>query len=141
MRTSLATWFGDRPIRTKFWIGSTFTTILALTLAASVVTYQQAVSMRKAAMDDMEVFSTTLAANISAAVAFEDADAAQNLLDEMARNPNIVHLDVRLRDGRVLASYENTLQHELLGHLHDQASSAYYDWSGAEIRASLSVTS
>ena len=139
MLTSAKLWFADRPIRFKFWIGSAFTTALALSMASAVVTYQHAVSLRNGTIEDLEIFAAALANNASAAVAFDDSRAAQSLLDDMAQNPDIVHIEIMQSDGRPLASYTRPNHDRLLGHLHDRGDDRFVDWSGMRLVQPISI--
>ena len=98
-------WFRNMSLRQK--LTSLFMTIalfVAAAVAIPMVTYDIA-QIRRAMADDLETLGDVLAANSTAALLFEDANGAREVLHALRAQPNITRACTYKPDGTVLARY------------------------------------
>src|SRR5690349_13597657 len=101
----IMSWFRNMSLRQK--LTSLFMTIAIFVAAAIVfpmVTYDT-VQIRSAMADDLETLGDVLAANSTAALLFEDANGAREVLQALRAQPNITRAFTYKPDGTVLARY------------------------------------
>lgn len=110
------TWEGRRivPIRVRWTAVMALVVTLTVALGLSFVYHRQNEAMTGLAFDYGLTLTGMLAAETAEDLLLEDHVAIQVLVDEMARNREIVHLAVSDRNGRVVAgSDEGALGNEL----------------------------
>ena len=98
-------WFHNMSLCQK--LTSLFMTIavfMAAAVAIPMATYDM-VQIRRAMADDLSTLGNVLAANSAAALLFEDANGAREVLQALHAQPNITRACAYKRDGTVLARY------------------------------------
>jgi eukaryotic-like serine/threonine-protein kinase len=104
-------WVGQRivPIRVRWTALMSLLVAVTVTLGLSVVYHKQNEAMSSLAFDYGLTLTQMLALESAEDLLLRDRIAIQVLVDEMARNRDIVHLAVSDRDGHVLASTDAQL--------------------------------
>jgi PAS domain S-box-containing protein len=80
-------------------------TLFAFVLVGAALTLYQSLTLEKRALQIMEPYARLVAVGADAAVAFEDTLRAQEILDTLRANPQILGAVIYLADGRTLASF------------------------------------
>src|ERR1700729_1721948 len=94
-----------RPIR------RTLMTVILLTCGAVMLITSGAffayeyVTFRQLTVRNLKILGEAIAANSSAALAFDNADDARDVLSAFKAQPHVVSARLYMRDGRLLASY------------------------------------
>ncbi len=99
-------WLGTLPIRTKLMLLASFASGMALILAGIVLTLTDYQSTRRALLQRLQVQAEIGARSSSAAVAFDDAQAAAQTLEALGADRAILAAEILRKDGTVLAKYE-----------------------------------
>src|SRR5438270_117203 len=98
-------WLGTLPIRTKLMLLASLASGMALILAGLVLTLTDYQSNRRALVQRLQVQAEIGARNSSAAVAFDDANAATQTLEALSADRAILAAEILRRDGTLLARY------------------------------------
>ncbi len=96
---------GSLPIRGKLMLLASFASGMALLLAGIVLTIADYQSGRQALLQRLQTHAQITARNSSAAVAFDDAQAANHTLEALSSDRAIVATEILRKDGTVLARY------------------------------------
>ncbi|MBW8468515.1 MAG: PAS domain S-box protein [Thiobacillus sp.] len=83
--------------------------LLAFVAAGAGLLLYQALTLESRARQIMEPYAQMVAVGTDAAVAFADPLRAQEILDTLRANPQILAAEITLDDGRSLASFSNVL--------------------------------
>jgi signal transduction histidine kinase/DNA-binding response OmpR family regulator len=92
-------------VRHKLRLLIMFTVTVVLLCAFAAVLAFDGIAARKSLHDDVAVMAEILAANSTAALSFDDARAATELLSTLRAKRHIVAARILLCDGKLLASY------------------------------------
>src|SRR5579872_1826277 len=95
----------DRPIGQKLVIIIMFTTAVALLLAGSGLLVADSLLFRQSIRRDLAALSEIVADNSSAALAFDDQEAATQTLNSLRARPHVAGACVYRLNGSVLAGY------------------------------------
>jgi signal transduction histidine kinase/DNA-binding response OmpR family regulator/HPt (histidine-containing phosphotransfer) domain-containing protein len=98
-------WLGALPVRTKLMLLASLASGMALILAGIVLTLTDYQSNRRALVQRLQVQAEIGARNSSAAVAFDDANAATQTLEALSADRAILAAEILRRDGTLLAKY------------------------------------
>lgn len=92
-------------IRNKLALTLLGAALLAFFVAGAGLLLFQNLTLEQRARQIMEPYAQLVAVGTDAAVAFEDRQRAQEILETLRANPQIVEADIFLADGRQLASF------------------------------------
>jgi two-component system sensor histidine kinase/response regulator len=98
---------GSLPVRAKLMLLASFASGVALLLAGGVLTLTDFQSNRRGLVQRLEVQAEIAARNSSAAVAFDDPQAALHTLKALSADRAIVAAEILRKDGTLLAKYPN----------------------------------
>jgi signal transduction histidine kinase/CheY-like chemotaxis protein len=90
-------------IRSVLMMTLFITAALAFVAGAGGLVLVQRLTLEQRAREQVEPLARLVAVGAEAAVAFADAQRAQEILDSLRRNPLVLSAELRLADGRVLA--------------------------------------
>src|SRR4051812_48804743 len=96
-------WLKDLPIRTKLMLIACFASALAVVVSGAIHTFTDYKSGRSQLLNRMQMQATMAASNSSAAVAFDDADAAGRTLQALQADPAIRRAQIVRPDGTLFA--------------------------------------
>ena len=96
--------FRRRDIRSKLAFALWGAAFLAFVLSAAGLAVHQNLTLEQRARLIMEPYAQIVAVGTDTAVAFEDSGRAQEILDSLRANPQILDAAIVLDDGRRLAS-------------------------------------
>jgi len=121
----LKRWLGSVPIRGKLMLFSSLTSGMALLLAGIVLTVADYHSGRRALIQRLQTQAEITARNSSAAVAFDDAQAATHTLEALSADRAIVSAEILRMDGTLLARHgrdmdETARQFPSIGEAHTE---------------------
>ena len=94
-------WVSKLPLRGKLVLLVAIATIVALSISGAVLTYYAHDTSDRALRHRLETQVRMIALNSSAAIAFEDLEAARNTLKTLAGDGAILSADITLPDGTV----------------------------------------
>ncbi|MGH8570939.1 MAG: CHASE sensor domain-containing protein, partial [Gammaproteobacteria bacterium] len=97
--------FRDLPLRRKLVLAVGLTSGAVLTVACAALFLFQAYSLRQSITREASAIARIVAAQTSAALAFEDRQAAAQALAALEATPHVVRALLVTRDGRTLAQY------------------------------------
>src|SRR6266436_6767449 len=97
--------FRDLSFRQKLALVTTLTSTLALILACAAFIAYEFISIRSTMVRDLSTSAEMLARNCTAAVAFNDARSAEEILSALSANPNVVAAFIYNPRGEVFAAY------------------------------------
>jgi signal transduction histidine kinase/CheY-like chemotaxis protein len=106
--TSPRSWFASLAIRGKLILLASLASGMALLIAGLVLTIADYRAGREALEQRLATQAEITARNVSAAVAFDDADAATRTLEALAADEAIVAAEIERKDDTVLASYRRS---------------------------------
>ena len=95
--------FRRRDIRSRLGIGLWGAALLAFVIAAAGLAVYQGLTTEQRARQILDPYAQLVAVGADAAVAFEDTVRAQEVLDGLLVNPQILAAEILLADGRSLA--------------------------------------
>jgi len=95
----------DLSIRTKLNVLSAASSGLALLLVCAAFVAYDVMTIRQATVDNLHSVADVLIANSTAALAFDDAEAAQEVLSTLARKHSILRACIYDVDAKVVATY------------------------------------
>jgi signal transduction histidine kinase/DNA-binding response OmpR family regulator len=101
--------FHNLSIRAKLTMLMVLTSMIVLLLASSVFIANDVVNIRKAMVEELTVLADVIGRNSSAALAFNDEEAASEILSALSVQPHINTAVIRSADGDVLASYGSSI--------------------------------
>jgi PAS domain S-box-containing protein len=99
--------FRNRPITRKLMTVILLTSGAVLTLACGTFFVYELVTFRQSMVQSLSTLARAIAANSTAALAFENADDATRVLSAFAADPHVVAAALYDRNGAVFASYTN----------------------------------
>jgi signal transduction histidine kinase len=94
-----------RSIRSTLALALWGAALIVFLLGAAGVALFQRLTLERRARQSMEPYAQLVAVGADAAIAFEDPARAQEILDTLRANPEILSADLFLADGRLLATY------------------------------------
>jgi signal transduction histidine kinase/CheY-like chemotaxis protein len=98
-------WFGRQPLHRKLIVLALAASSTALLAALVGLTAFDVIRFRSSAADDAHAVAQVIAENMSAAIVFNDADAARQMLASVQVRPFISRACVYGADGTLFASY------------------------------------
>lgn len=108
-RRRLRRWFARRRFRTKLTIISTGICLVCLVAAGAITALHQYRNLELLLLQRAQTLAAVIAANSEAAVAFEDAQGARQLLENLVRDPSVerawLMLGAKPAEATLLASY------------------------------------
>lgn len=104
----------NMPIRRKLMTIILVTTGTALLLTCVGFVIAQLVSLRQSTVAKVVTLGEVIASNSTAALAFDDRDAAREILRALSAAPNVVAAGLIDSDGQVFATYPATLPQQAL---------------------------
>ncbi|MFT5692931.1 MAG: signal transduction histidine kinase, partial [Oceanicoccus sp.] len=108
-------WLNKSSIKKKIILMSTATSAIVLTFAAVVLIASDYVSERNAIVESTSILAKVIGINSGAALAFQDPDAAKEILSALAVRTDIAAGSIRARDGEIFAAYYSSRpQHKAL---------------------------
>jgi uncharacterized membrane protein affecting hemolysin expression len=96
-------WLIDVPIRAKLLLISALASAIALLLAGAAIVAYDTITYTDQKKRDISVQAATLAASVTAALAFNDAKVAEEYLKAFDANPEIAAAGIYTADGRLHA--------------------------------------
>ena len=96
-------------IRAKLTTLMVLTSMIVLVLASGAFIVSDVMKIRTAMVEDLTVLGDVIGHNSSAALAFNDEDAATEILAALNAEPHVIAAMIRTLDGEVLASYGRSL--------------------------------
>jgi two-component system sensor histidine kinase/response regulator len=99
--------FRNLSIRAKLTSLMVLTSVIVLLLASGVFIVNDVVKIRSAMVRDLTVLANVIGRNSSAALAFNDEEAAKEILSALSAETHIMAATIRDVDGGILASYSN----------------------------------
>ncbi len=97
-------------IRNKLAIVLWGSTVIAFALAGAGLALYEHITLEARARKVMEPYVQLVEVGTDAAVAFEDPVRAQEILNSLRANPQIIEADIHLEDGRLLARFRGDAQ-------------------------------
>ncbi len=98
-------WLRALPLERKLTVAILSTSGFALlTTCVGIIAYETA-TFRRRALDDLSASAKLIAANSTAALTFNDPEAAQEYLDTLGTQPQIVSSVIYTGEGEIFASY------------------------------------
>jgi diguanylate cyclase (GGDEF)-like protein/PAS domain S-box-containing protein len=79
--------------------------LLAFIIAGAGLAIYEQLTLEERALEIMQPYAHMLSVGTDTAVAFQDPQRAQEILDTLRANPQILEADIYLDDGRILASF------------------------------------
>lgn len=107
--------FRNMSIRAKLTTLMVLTSMVVLVLASGAYIFNDVVKIRNAMVEDLSVLGDVIGRNSSAAVAFNDEEAASEMLAALKAEPHVIAAMIRTVDGEVLASYGDSLDEAEVG--------------------------
>ncbi|ABE44382.1 methyl-accepting chemotaxis protein [Polaromonas sp. JS666] len=98
-------WLANVPIRTKLLLISVLTSAIALLLAGAAIIVYDTITYTDQKKREISVQAETLAASVTAALAFNDAKVAEEYLKAFEANPEIAAAGIYTTDARLFARY------------------------------------
>ena len=98
-------WLNKFSIKKKVILISTATSAIVLTFAAMVLIAGDYVAERNAIVESTSILAKVIGINSGAALAFQDPDAAKEILSALAVRTDIAAGTIRARDGKIFAAY------------------------------------
>jgi signal transduction histidine kinase len=99
------TMFGRLTIRRKLILVLFIAALLAFAAASAAFVLFERFTLESRARQVMAPYAQLVSVGAEAAVAFEDSARAQEILDTLRANPQILEARINLEDGRILARY------------------------------------
>ena len=97
--------FRQLTIRRRLVLVLFIAALLAFAAASAAFVLFERFTLKNRAWQIMAPYAQLVSVGAEAAVAFEDSARAQEILDTLRANPQILEAQINLRDGRVLAHY------------------------------------
>jgi two-component system sensor histidine kinase/response regulator len=97
--------FGSMPIETKLRVLIMLASLLALTVAATLVLATEAYMFSRSQREELSALAAIIGKNCISAIDFEDTATARETLYSLAETSHIVRAGVYLQDGRTHANY------------------------------------
>ncbi len=106
--------------------------LFAFVIAAGGLAIYQSLTQEERALRIMEPYAELVSVGTDAAVAFEDPHRAQEILNTLGSNPEIMEVVLYLNNGRILAGY-NREAREALAPLPDKPQGVYLEADRVEL--------
>ena len=100
--------FHNMSIRAKLTMLMVLTSMIVLMLASGLFVVKDVVNYRTVMIEDLTVLADVIGRNSSAALVFNDEDAASEILSALSAQPHVIAAVIHTIDGNVLASYGNS---------------------------------
>lgn len=97
--------FRQQSFRKKLILALFIAALLAVVAASAAFILFEHLSLESRARQVMEPYAQLVLVSAEAAVAFEDSERSQEILDTLRANPQILEAQINLLDGRMLARY------------------------------------
>ena len=97
--------FAEQPIDRKLILILVMASTIAVLVASAAFGISEAYTLRVTAATKVATLGDVVGSNSTAAITFEDADLAAQVLGSIAADHNIEHARMFTSDGRVLATY------------------------------------
>jgi len=107
--------FRNLSIRAKLTLMVVLTSTIVLFLASGVFIANDIMKTRTAMVEDMTVLADVIGRNSAAALAFNDEDAAHEILSGLSAQPHVITAVIRSANGDVLASYGSSISSAATG--------------------------
>ncbi len=98
---------GKMPLKQKITALILAASCLVLLLSSSIFVGSQVVAYKRLTVSELNAVANVIASNVSAAVIFDDADAAEEMLRVLGAKPGFVWAGILLPDGRLFAAHES----------------------------------
>lgn len=120
--------FNNTPIKKKITGIVLITSCVVLALASGVFVGTQILTSRGMIVQELATMGSIIASNSTAAVVFEDRNAAQEILSALRNKPNIVAASIYRNDGSLFVQYQPQNGDAATGAL------AAEDWRASSLR-------
>jgi len=107
--------FRNMSIRAKLTLMVVLTSTIVLFLASGVFIANDIMKTRTAMVEDLTVLADVIGRNSAAALAFNDEDAAHEILSGLSAQPHVITAVIRNVEGDVLASYGSSISSAATG--------------------------
>ncbi|MDD2991742.1 MAG: ATP-binding protein [Zoogloea sp.] len=119
---------GEYPIKRQVVLIALITTTLGLVVALMLLVYSELQTAARAMQDNANVLTRLVGVNSTAAVSFQDPDAAQEIINALGSAPDVIAATLRTPEGRVFAEYHSSLpgHAKILASVEDHHNSETY---------------
>ncbi len=97
--------FGNLSIQRKLQLLILLTSSIALLSSCAAFFTKESLDLRTRMVQDLSIISAVLASNSTAALSFDDSNAAKDVLKALKAKPHVVSAWICAADGKVFASY------------------------------------
>jgi diguanylate cyclase (GGDEF)-like protein len=108
-------WFANRPVHVKLSLINILVVLSALLPIITITLGSEYYAVRQASLREAEVQADIIRDNVTAAMAFNDRDSANEILHALRASPDILQAVLFLPDGAVLSRYVHSGALKLLG--------------------------
>jgi hypothetical protein len=98
---------GDYPIKRQVVLIALITTTLGLVVALMLLVYSELQTAARAMQDNAHVLTRLVGVNSTAAVSFQDPEAAQEIINALGSAPDVIAATLRSPEGKVFAEYHS----------------------------------
>jgi signal transduction histidine kinase len=98
-------WLRDLPIRRKLTLAITFTSAVALLMLSGTLLIRDVIRFRQDLGEDLRTLAAIVADNSTAALSFEDAESAEEMLAALSAKPHVTAAALYTANGRLFAAY------------------------------------
>lgn len=98
---------GKYPIKRQVVLIALTTTTLGLVVALMLLVYSELETTARAMQDNANVLTRLVGVNSTAAVSFQDPEAAQEIINALGSAPDVIAATLRTPEGRVFAEYHS----------------------------------
>ncbi len=98
---------GEYPIKRQVVLIALITTTLGLVVALMLLVYSELQTAARAMQDNANVLTRLVGVNSTAAVSFQDPDAAQEIINALGSAPDVIAATLRTPEGKVFAEYHS----------------------------------
>jgi signal transduction histidine kinase/DNA-binding response OmpR family regulator len=106
MKTSLIHWLGNLPIRRKLMLITTIISGVALVVACTAFTAYDYITFRQSMVAERIASADLIGNNCTAAISFNDKDAAQESLSSLRNSPGFIYARIRDLQGNIFATFD-----------------------------------
>jgi len=100
---------GKYPIKHQVVLIALITTTLGLVVALMLLVYGELQTSARVMQDNANVLTRLVGVNSTAAVSFQDPEAAQEIINALGSAPDVIAATLRSPDGKVFAEYHSAL--------------------------------
>ncbi len=98
--------FGRMSLKQKITTLILAASCLVLLLSSTIFVGSQVITYKRLTVSELTAVAGVIASNVSAAVVFDDADSAEEMLRVLGAKPGFVWAGIRLPDGSLFAAHE-----------------------------------